>query len=66
MSTLNCLQAYDIRGPMPGELNEGIVWRIGRAIAEYLKPEIMVIGGDICLSAPSLKAAELLASIRSR
>lgn len=66
MSTLNCLQAYDIRGPMPDELNEGTACRIGRVVAEYLKPVIMVIGGDVCLSAPSLKAAELLASIRSR
>ena len=57
MSKLPCFKAYDIRGRMPDELNEDIAWRIGRATAEYLKPKTIVIGGDIRLSSPALKAA---------
>ncbi|WP_299735601.1 phosphomannomutase CpsG [uncultured Endozoicomonas sp.] len=57
MSTLSCFKAYDIRGRMPDELNEDIAWRIGRATAEYLKPKTMIVGGDIRLSTPELKAA---------
>ena len=57
MSNLPCFKAYDIRGRMPDELNEDIAWRIGRATAEYLKPKTIVVGGDIRLSSPTLKAA---------
>ena len=46
---------------MPDELNEDIAWRIGRAMAEFLKarakPKTMVMGGDIRLSTPELKTA---------
>lgn len=45
MSILDCFKAYDIRGRMPDELNEAIAWRIGRAIAEYLKPKTRIVGG---------------------
>ncbi|WP_257282199.1 phosphomannomutase CpsG [Endozoicomonas sp. ISHI1] len=57
MKSLNCFKSYDIRGRMPDELNEDIAWRIGRATAEYLKADTVVVGGDIRLSSPSLKAA---------
>ncbi|WP_062264892.1 phosphomannomutase/phosphoglucomutase [Endozoicomonas arenosclerae] len=57
MKSLNCFKSYDVRGRMPDELNEDIAWRIGRATAEYLKTDTIVIGGDIRLSSPSLKAA---------
>ncbi|WP_095211300.1 phosphomannomutase CpsG [Endozoicomonas ascidiicola] len=61
MSKLTCFKAYDIRGRMPDELNEDIAWRIGRATAEFLKerdkPKTMIVGGDIRLSTPELKAA---------
>ncbi|MGI9281471.1 MAG: phosphomannomutase CpsG [Endozoicomonas sp.] len=57
MKSLNCFKSYDVRGRMPDELNEEIVWRIGRATAEYLKTDTVVIGGDIRLSSPSLKKA---------
>ena len=57
MSNLPCFKAYDIRGRMPDELNPDIAWRIGRATAEYLKPKTIVVGGDIRLSTPELKAA---------
>ncbi|WP_252176767.1 phosphomannomutase CpsG [Endozoicomonas sp. 4G] len=57
MTPTNCFKANDIRGRIPDELNEDIAWRIGRAVAEYLKADTVVIGGDVRLSSPSLKAA---------
>ena len=57
MGKLACFKAYDIRGRIPNELNEGIAWCIGRATAKYLKSKTVVLGGDIRLSTPQLKAA---------
>ena len=57
MSQLNCFKAYDIRGRIPGEINEGIVYRIGRAYAEFLKPSKVIIGRDIRLSSEPFSAA---------
>ena len=34
---MNCFKAYDIRGRIPDELNEGVAYRIGRAYAEFLR-----------------------------
>jgi phosphomannomutase len=52
-----CFKAYDIRGQMPNELNEEIAYRIGQAYAQFLQPKTVVVGGDIRLSTPALKAA---------
>ena len=57
MTQLPCFKAYDIRGQLGDELNEDIVYRIGRAFAQYLQAKKVVIGGDIRLSTPALKAA---------
>ncbi|MRI34290.1 phosphomannomutase CpsG [Endozoicomonas sp. OPT23] len=57
MKQLSCFKAYDIRGRLPDELNVDVARAIGRAVAEYLKPEKVVIGGDIRLSTPELKSA---------
>lgn len=50
-------KAYDVRGRLPDELNEDVAYRIGRAYAEYLKPNQVVVGYDIRLSSPALAAA---------
>ncbi|MBQ0720536.1 MAG: phosphomannomutase [Gammaproteobacteria bacterium] len=50
----SCFKAYDIRGRVPGELNEGIAYRIGRAFAQYLNASRIVVGHDIRLTSPSL------------
>ena len=50
----SCFKAYDIRGRVPGELNEGIAYRIGRAFAQYLNAGRIVVGHDIRLTSPSL------------
>ena len=57
MNYLDCFKTYDIRGRLPDELNENIAWAIGRAFSEFLHPKRVVVGGDIRLSTPSLKAA---------
>ncbi|MAN52352.1 MULTISPECIES: phosphomannomutase CpsG [unclassified Marinimicrobium] len=54
---LTCFKAYDIRGKLGEELNEDIVYRIGRAFAEYLKPKTVVVGGDVRETSESLKLA---------
>ena len=57
MKQVSCFKAYDIRGRLPDELNADVARAIGRAVAEYLNPEKVVIGGDIRLSTPELKSA---------
>ncbi|HBR1952210.1 TPA: phosphomannomutase CpsG [Klebsiella quasipneumoniae subsp. quasipneumoniae] len=56
-NTLTCFKAYDIRGKLGEELNEDIAYRIGRAYGEYLKPNQIVLGGDVRLTSESLKIA---------
>ncbi len=54
---LTCFKAYDVRGQLGTELNEDIAYRIGRAYAAFLKPNTVVVGGDIRLTSESLKQA---------
>ncbi len=54
---LTCFKAYDIRGQLGDELNDDIAYRIGRAFAQYLKPQQVVIGGDARLTSEALKLA---------
>ena len=54
---MKCFKAYDIRGRVPDELNEEIVYRIGRAYAEFLKPSKVIIGRDVRLSSEAFSSA---------
>ncbi len=54
---LSCFKAYDVRGRVPDQLNSDIAYRIGRAYAEFLKPERVVVGFDIRLSSQELCAS---------
>jgi len=60
-------RAYDIRGVYPGELNDEIAYKIGRAYALFMKKENgmdeAVISSDCRLSSPALKKS-LIAGIR--
>ena len=40
MTQLTCFKAYDVRGRIPNELNEDIVYRIGRAYAQFLEAKL--------------------------
>lgn len=57
MKSLACFKAYDIRGKLGVDLNEGIAYRIGRAYAQFLNARRVVIGGDMRLSSAPLKQA---------
>ncbi len=52
-----CFKAYDVRGRVPDQINEVIAYRIGRAFAEVVKPQGVVVGHDIRLTSAALKLA---------
>ena len=54
---LTCFKAYDIRGQLGDELNIDIAYRIGRAYAQFIKPKVVVVGGDIRHTSITLKMA---------
>ncbi|MFN2258117.1 MAG: phosphomannomutase, partial [Desulfuromonadaceae bacterium] len=54
---LTCFKAYDIRGRIPDELDEEVVYRIGRAYAQHLQPQRVVVGYDVRLTSPLLTQA---------
>ncbi|NKB33534.1 MAG: phosphomannomutase [Pseudomonadales bacterium] len=54
---LSCFKAYDVRGRIPDQLNEDIAYRIGRAYAEFLSPNTVVVGFDIRLTSQELCTA---------
>ena len=54
MPAISGFKAYDYRGKIPGELNAGVAYRIGRAYAEFLKPKRVIVGRDIRLSSYEL------------
>lgn len=57
MDALTCFKAYDIRGEVGISLNEEIVFRIGRAYAQWLKPRRVVVGGDARLTSEAFRQA---------
>ncbi len=57
MELLHCFKAYDIRGRLGVDLNTKISYRIGRAFAQFLNAESVVVGGDVRLSSEELKFA---------
>ena len=52
--TISGFKAYDLRGRIPGELNEDVAYRVGRAYAEFVKPKKVIVGRDIRLSSAEL------------
>ena len=57
MRQLDCFKAYDIRGKLGEELNDEVAYDIGAALAQVLKPQSVVLGGDCRETSESLKAA---------
>ncbi|MCX7798260.1 MAG: phosphomannomutase [Melioribacter sp.] len=57
MNRIPCFKAYDIRGIVPEELNSELVYKIGRALANYLNAKLIVIGRDIRKSSLELSQA---------
>ena len=51
---LKCFNAYDVRGKLGEQLNEEVVYLIGRAIAQTLNVKTVAVGFDARKSSPSL------------
>lgn len=58
----NIFKAYDIRGVYGDELDEGIAYLIGRAIATFIPAKEILVGEDMRVSSKPLKEA-LIAGI---
>ncbi|MCW8108563.1 phosphomannomutase CpsG [Alteromonas ponticola] len=54
---ITCFKAYDVRGELNSQLNEEVAYRIGRAFAEELNANSVVVGGDIRKTSAPLKLA---------
>lgn len=52
-------KSYDIRGVYPDELDEGLAYRIGRALVTHLKAGSIAVGSDNRSSSPKLTDALL-------
>ncbi len=59
--TLTCFKAYDIRGRLGVDLDEGIAFRVGRAFAQALSARKVVIGRDCRASSEVLTEAVISA-----
>lgn len=57
MSDLTCFKAYDIRGEIGVNIDEGIAYRIGRAVAQHFAAKSVVIGFDARETSPAFAAA---------
>lgn len=47
-------KAYDIRGTVPEQINHDIAYKIGYALAKYLKPQSVAVGRDMRESSEDL------------
>jgi phosphomannomutase len=57
MPELTCFKAYDIRGEIGVNIDEGIAYRIGRAVAQHLDAKAVVIGFDARATSPAFAVA---------
>jgi phosphomannomutase len=57
VSELTCFKAYDIRGQIGANIDEGIAYRIGRAVAQHFGAKSVVIGFDARETSPAFAAA---------
>ena len=56
MTNLTCFKAYDIRGEIGVNIDEGIAYRIGRAVAQHFGAQSVVIGFDARATSPAFAA----------
>jgi phosphomannomutase len=57
LSPITCFKAYDLRGRIPGELNDDVAYRVGRGYAQFLSPKRVAVGRDVRLSSAGLADA---------
>lgn len=54
---MECFKAYDIRGPVPDQLNADMAQAVGRALAVHLGAQRLAMGRDVRMSSPALADA---------
>jgi phosphomannomutase len=57
MSELTCFKAYDVRGEIGVNIDEHIVYRIGRSVAQHFGAKSVVIGFDARETSPAYAEA---------
>jgi phosphomannomutase len=57
MKKIKCFKAYDVRGRVPAELDDGVAYSIARGYAELVRPRTVAVGRDVRASSPALAAA---------
>lgn len=57
MTELTCFKAYDIRGVIGRDIDEGVAYRVGRAVAQHFSARSVVIGFDARETSPAFAAA---------
>ena len=57
MTELTCFKAYDVRGEIGVNIDEGVAYRIGRAVAQHFVAKSIVIGFDARKTSPAFAAA---------
>ena len=57
MTELTCFKAYDIRGEIGVNIDEGTAYRIGRAVAQHFGAQSVVVGFDARETSPAFAAA---------
>ena len=57
MIELSCFKAYDIRGEINVNIDQDIVYRIGRAVAQHFAARSVVVGYDARETSPSFADA---------
>ena len=56
---MGIFKAYDIRGLVPEEINTETAFRIGNAVARYLKAKNIVVGRDMRIHSPEICQAAI-------
>jgi len=54
---VDCFKAYDVRGRVPDQLDEGLAEIIGYAYVRLVRPKKVVVGHDIRLTSPGIADA---------
>jgi phosphomannomutase len=57
VKSLTCFKAYDVRGRIPGELNDELAYQIGQAYVAFIKPKTVAVGRDIRQSSIGISRA---------
>ena len=57
MTELSCFKAYDIRGEVNVNIDENIIYRIGRSLSQHFEAKSVVIGYDSRETSPTFASA---------